>query len=148
MLKGLVKATVPVVKLGVKVGLCGGAVYVTKEVFIFELEHMSHKFTLLILMSWRSATVLTQAGVWGDSKQGAAALKNLQVFFRLSVCSLPGSLNAAVHFQGLTLNDVQTALGEDCPIAPVFDYVSVPEEVTGAVDTVSASVADVNKVMP
>ena len=32
MLKGLVKATVPVVKLGVKVGLCGGAVYVTKEV--------------------------------------------------------------------------------------------------------------------
>ena len=32
MLKGLVKATVPVVKLGVKVGLCGGAVYATKEV--------------------------------------------------------------------------------------------------------------------
>ena len=32
MLKGLIKATVPVVKLGVKVGLCGGAVYVTKEV--------------------------------------------------------------------------------------------------------------------
>ena len=32
MLKGLVKATVPVVKLGVKVGLGGGAVYVTKEV--------------------------------------------------------------------------------------------------------------------
>jgi len=95
MLKGLVKATVPVVKLGVKVGLCGGAVYVTKE-----------------------------AGVWGDSKQGAAALKNLK---------------------GLTLKDVQTALGEDCPIAPVFEYVTVPEEVTGAVDTVSASVADVNK---
>ena len=135
------KATVPVIKLGVKVGLCGGAVYVTKEVFIFEFEHMSHKFIHLILMSWRSATVLTQAGVWGDSKQGAAALKNLQVF-------LPASLNAALHFQGLTLNDVQTALGEDCPIAPVFDYVSVPEEVTGAVDTVSASVADVNKVMP
>jgi len=95
MLKGLVKATVPVVKLGVKVGLCGGAVYVTKE-----------------------------AGVWGDSKQGAAALKNLK---------------------GLTLKDVQTALGEDCPIAPVFEYVTVPEEVTGAVNTVSASVADVNK---
>ena len=53
-----------------------------------------------------------------------------------------------MHFQGLTLKDVQTALGEDCPIAPVFDYVSVPEEVTGAVDTVSASVADVNKVTP
>ena len=35
MLKGLVKVTVPVVKLGVKVGLCGGAVYVTKEVFVF-----------------------------------------------------------------------------------------------------------------
>ena len=34
MLKGLVKVTVPVVKLGVKVGLCGGAVYVTKEVFV------------------------------------------------------------------------------------------------------------------
>ena len=33
MLKGLVKVTVPVVKLGVKVGLCGGAVYATKEVF-------------------------------------------------------------------------------------------------------------------
>ena len=32
MLKGLVKATVPVVKLGVKVGICGGAVYATKEV--------------------------------------------------------------------------------------------------------------------
>ena len=44
------------------------------------------------------------------------------------------------------MKDVQTALGEDCPIAPVFEYVSVPEEVTGAVDTVSASVADVNKV--
>ena len=144
MLKGLVKATVPVVKLGVKVGLCGGAVYVTKEVFIFQFELMSHKFTHLILISWRSGTVLTQAGVWGDSKRGAAALKNLQVSF----CSLPASLNAALHFQGLTLKDVQTTLGEDCPIAPVFDYVSVPEEVTGAVDTVSASVADVNKVMP
>ena len=144
MLKGLVKATVPVVKLGVKVGLCGGAVYVTKEVFIFQFELMSHKFTHLILISWRSGTVLTQAGVWRDSKQGAAALKNLQVSF----CSLPASLNAALHFQGLTLKDVQTALGEDCPIAPVFDYVSVPEEVTGAVDTVSASVADVNKVTP
>jgi len=95
MLKSLVKATVPVVKLGVKAGLCGGAVYATKE-----------------------------AGVWGDSKQGAAALKNLQ---------------------GLTLKDVQTALGEDCPIAPVFEYLSVPEEVTGVVDTVSASFADVNK---
>jgi len=95
MLKGLVKATVPVVKLGVKAGLCGGAVYATKE-----------------------------AGVWGDGEQGAAALKNLQ---------------------GMTLKDVQTALGEDCPIAPVFEYVSVPEEVTGAVDTVSASLADVNK---
>lgn len=48
----------------------------------------------------------------------------------------------------MTLKDVQTALGEDCPIAPVFEYVSVPEEVTGAIDTVSASVADVNKVLP
>ena len=45
------------------------------------------------------------------------------------------------------MKDVQTALGEDCPIAPVFEYVSVPEEVTGVVDTVSASVADVNKVI-
>ena len=45
------------------------------------------------------------------------------------------------------MKDVQTALGEDCPIAPVFEYVTVPEEVTGAVDTVSASVADVNKVI-
>ena len=51
-------------------------------------------------------------------------------------------------FQGLTLKDVQTALGEDCPIAPMFEYVSVPEEVTGVVDTVSASVGDVNKVIP
>ena len=42
---------------------------------------------------------------------------------------------------------MQTALGEDCPIAPVFEYVTLPEEVTGAVDTVSASVADVNKVI-
>ena len=46
------------------------------------------------------------------------------------------------------MKDVQTALGEDCPIAPVFEYVTVPEEVTGAVDSVSASVADVNKVIP
>jgi len=99
MLKGLVKVTVPVVKLGVKVGLCGGAVYATKE-----------------------------AGVWGDSKEGAAAL---------------------VKLQGLTKKDVQSALtstfGEDCPIAPVLDFVSVPEEVSGAVGTVSASIADVNK---
>ena len=39
-----------------------------------------------------------------------------------------------------------TTFGEDCPIAPVLDFVSVPEEVSGAVGTVSASVADVNKV--
>ena len=40
MLKGLVKATVPVVKIGVKVGLCGGAVYATKEVTLklFKLQ--------------------------------------------------------------------------------------------------------------
>ena len=37
MLKGLAKATVPVVKLGVKVGLCGGAVYATKEVAIYAI---------------------------------------------------------------------------------------------------------------
>ena len=37
------KATVPVIKLGVKVGLCGGAVYVTKEVFIFQLVTQSLK---------------------------------------------------------------------------------------------------------
>ena len=52
--------------------------------------------------------------------------------------------------QGLNKKDVQSALtttfGEDCPIAPVLDYVSVPEEVSGAVGTVSASVTDVNKV--
>ena len=45
------------------------------------------------------------------------------------------------------MKDVQTALGEDCPIAPVFEYLSVPEEVTGVVDSVSASVEDVNKVI-
>ena len=39
-----------------------------------------------------------------------------------------------------------TTFGEDCPIAPVLDFVSVPEEVSGAVGTVSASIADVNKV--
>ena len=39
-----------------------------------------------------------------------------------------------------------TTFGEDCPIAPMLDYVSVPEEVSGAVGTVSASIADVNKV--
>ena len=39
MLKGLVKATVPVVKLGVKAGLCGGAVYATKEVAANFFKH-------------------------------------------------------------------------------------------------------------
>ena len=39
-----------------------------------------------------------------------------------------------------------STFGEDCPIAPVLDFVSVPEEVSGAVGTVSASIADVNKV--
>ena len=39
-----------------------------------------------------------------------------------------------------------TTFGEDCPIAPVLDFVSVPEEVSGVVGNVSASVADVNKV--
>ena len=45
MLKGLVKVTVPVVKLGVKVGLCGGAVYATKEVLL-----------LVFLAGWKDST--------------------------------------------------------------------------------------------
>ena len=45
MLKGLVKVTVPVVKLGVKVGLCGGAVYATKEVFV-----------LVYFVGWKDST--------------------------------------------------------------------------------------------
>ena len=45
MLKGLVKVTVPVVKLGVKVGLCGGAVYVTKEVLL-----------LVYFVGWKDST--------------------------------------------------------------------------------------------
>ena len=79
----------------------------------------------------------------GRRQAGSSCIEELAgvLIILVAGCILP------LHLQGMTLKDVQTALGEDCPIMPVFEYVSVPEEVTGAVDTVSASLADVNKVL-
>ena len=81
----------------------------------------------------------------GRQQAGSSCIEKLAGIYGV-LTVLPGC-NLSLLLQGLTLKDVQTALGEDCSIAPVFEYVSVPEEVTGAVDTVSASVADVNKVL-
>lgn len=51
MASKLVAGLIPVAKVAVRVGLCAGAVYYTKEV-----------------------------GIWGDSSQGEAALRKLQNF--------------------------------------------------------------------
>jgi hypothetical protein len=40
---------------------------------------------------------------------------------------------------------VQAALGDDCPIMPVLQQVSLPEEITSASSTVSATMGDLNK---
>ena len=87
--------------------------------------------------------------IWYRLECGVIANREQQHWktYRYASLLIAGCVNLPVHLQGLTLKDVQTALGEDCPIAPVFEYLSVPEEVTGVVDTVSASVADVNKVI-
>lgn len=90
----------PLTKVGVKVGLCGGSL------------HYTH-----------------QAGIWGDSKQGEAAWKNLQNVdindkLKTGVSSLP-------------------MVGEE--LAPQLPHLSLPEEVTGVTSTVWGAVADFNK---
>jgi len=84
----------PVVKVGVRLGLCGGALYYT------------HK-----------------AGVWGNTKQGLVAYDNLKAF----------QLKDQVH----------SLLGEE--VSSQLPELSLPEEISSTVNTVSTTVGGINK---
>jgi len=96
VVRGVVGVTLPVLKIGLRLGLVGGAVYVTKE-----------------------------AGVWGDTRQGAAAMARVQ--------------------RGLTMEEVEAFCGEDCPILPALRMVEVPAEVSALTASLSDSARDINK---
>jgi len=115
VVRGVVGVTLPVLKIGLRLGLAGGAVYVTKE-----------------------------AGVWGDTRQGAAAMARVQ--------------------RGLTMEEVEAFCGEDCPILPALrkskrfykcvtkhldnymgGVVEVPAEVSALTTSLGDSARDINK---